>query len=115
MSSEALSELDFRKKAKELFKLLETRADSCDPDLLEVIPGQGGLTILLCKKQKVILSVQAPVKQLWLAVAHKGEAHHFSWMSGQNQWIDDKGRNLELVSTIQKIAKESTGLDFLNL
>jgi iron donor protein CyaY len=109
-----MTEIEFRQKAKALFGVIEKVTESVDPDKLEVIPGQGSLTLVLNKKSKVVLSLQAPVRQMWLALAHKGEAHHFNWNSDQESWFDDKGKNLELKSYLNKVIVEQVGFGIFN-
>ena len=48
--------------------------------------GDGILKITLVDDSKLIVSRQAPVKQLWLAARHGG--FHFNYKD--NQWLDSK-------------------------
>lgn len=48
--------------------------------------GDGILKITLEDESKLIVSRQAPVKQLWLAAKHGG--FHFNYKD--NQWVDSK-------------------------
>lgn len=53
---------------------------------LDLELGDGILKITLVDDSKLIVSRQAPVKQLWLAARHGG--FHFNYKN--NQWLDSK-------------------------
>ena len=59
----------------------ETYGEELDLEL-----GDGILKITLVDDSKLIVSRQAPVKQLWLAARHGG--FHFNYKD--NQWLDSK-------------------------
>jgi len=59
----------------------ETYGEDIDLEL-----GDGILKITLVDDSKLIVSRQAPVKQLWLAARHGG--FHFNYKD--NQWVDSK-------------------------
>lgn len=59
----------------------ETYGEDIDLEL-----GDGILKITLVDDSKLIVSRQAPVKQLWLAAPHGG--FHFNYKD--NQWLDSK-------------------------
>jgi CyaY protein len=59
----------------------ETYGEDIDLEL-----GDGILKITLVDDSKLIVSRQAPVKQLWLAARHGG--FHFNYVN--DQWVDSK-------------------------
>ncbi len=71
-------------------------------DVAEAEYAQGTLAILAGGK-KIILSLQPPVQQIWLAVAAQGVAVHFSWNIDKQQWFDDKERGLELLFFLEQV------------
>ncbi len=97
------TDLDYRKKAKELFEKWENKFLNHDPDEIEANLTQGSLVFVLKQKNKVILSMQPPLKQIWLAVAHKGIALHFDWDAGSQAWIDDKTKSIELENYLSNL------------
>ena len=97
------TDLEYRKKAKELFEKWENKFLNHDPDEIEANLTQGSLVFVLNQKNKVILSMQPPLKQIWLAVAHKGIALHFDWDPGSRTWMDDKTKAIELESYLSNL------------
>lgn len=112
MTQQALSETEFRANLDMLFKRIQAAFDAVDPDDAECEVQFGALTVLLPrKKSKVILSAQPSVRQLWMAVASRGIAHHFDWDLASGKWLDDKGRGIEVESYFKTLLKEEMGAD----
>jgi hypothetical protein len=53
------------------------------------------------------------VRQVWLALAAKGIAHHFNYIADRNVWVDDKGKNIELLSFLKGYFLEAAGLNLV--
>ena len=70
----------------------------------------GALTIVLSDGSRLILSMQPSVRQIWLALAAKGTAYHFS-LNSNGKWLDDKGREIELLNFLKNYFRESCGID----
>lgn len=98
----AMDDVEYRKKASGLFENITRHFDDIDPDVAEAEYAQGTLSILAGGK-KIILSLQPPVQQIWLAVAAQGVAVHFSWNAEKQQWLDDKDRGLELLFFLEQV------------
>ncbi len=81
-----------------------------DPDLAECVQSLGSMTVTFSDQSRCILSAQPSVRQLWLALASKGIAHHFNWDSASQKWMDDKGKGIELLSYLENVFQESAGL-----
>ena len=107
--TQEMTESEFRQLAKAVYDRVEAPFDAIDPDEVECEVAQGALTIMLANGQKWILSQQPPVRQLWLAVASRGQAHHFNYRDGQ--WLDDKGQGLELLSYLAQLLGEEAGVE----
>jgi iron donor protein CyaY len=105
-SMELMSEIEFRKKNKELFQKIEIAFDKIDPDWVEVNVSQGSMVLVLEKKVKIIVSLQVPVRQIWLALAHRGEAHHFDWDPSTKTWVDDKTGKLKFPDYLEQSIKD---------
>lgn len=104
-------EADYRKRIQELFDSVEKALEQIDPDLAECEQTLGSLIITLGDQSKCILSVQPSVRQLWLALASRGTAYHFSLEEASGRWIDDKGQNIELITFLERFLKESAGIE----
>lgn len=107
-----LQENEYRQRIQEVFDRIQRAFADVDPDVAECEESFGSLTIRLSDGSRCILSAQPSVRQLWLAVASKGVAFHFNYMPESASWVDDKGRDIELLSYLQEYLKDFTGLDF---
>jgi iron donor protein CyaY len=105
------SETEYRKRIQEVFDVIEQAFDDVDPDVAEAEQALGAMTLTFSDRSRCILSAQPSVRQLWLALASKGTAYHFNWDASKQQWIDDKGRNIELISFLESYLSEKTGVD----
>jgi CyaY protein len=103
-----LDEKTYRKMVSDAFERILKVFDSVDPDVAEAELGQGTLTIL-ARGQKLILSPQPPVRQIWLAAAALGRAVHFSWNESAKKWLDDKGQGLELFRYTEEVLEKTAG------
>ncbi len=104
------TEKDYRNVVDKVFKHLAHCFDAVDPDVVEYEYSQGAVSIVFSGGAKCILSTQPSVRQLWLAVVSKGLGLHFDYNSSQDSWFDDKGKNIELLSYLEDLVFESTGL-----
>lgn len=105
----ALNEVEFRKKIQETFDRIERALVDEDPDQVECENSHGSLTLRVSDGSRCILSAQPSVRQLWLALAARGTAHHFGYEPLSGTWTDDKGQGLEVLTLIEKYIVESTG------
>jgi iron donor protein CyaY len=107
----AISEVEFRRRVQATFDRIEGALSEIDPDLAECDQSLGTLVILFRDGSRCILSVQPSVRQLWLALASRGTAHHFDLDVSDGSWKDDKDRGLELLDCLGSVLKEATGLE----
>jgi iron donor protein CyaY len=105
-----MEETEYRTKIKSLFDHVSLALDPVDPDLLECENNQGSLTLKFANQSRCILSAQPSVKQLWMAVASHGVAHHFNFDSKSQEWRDDKTGQIEPLHFLENLIKEQTGL-----
>ena len=96
-----MDEKTYRMLVKDVYAHVEHAFDSIDPDLVEVEPGMGTLS-LVAKRGKTILSTQPSVRQLWLAIAAQGVAVHFKYDETRRAWLDDKGEGRELYAFLEQ-------------
>ncbi len=106
-----MSESELRSLAKGIFDRIQAGFDEVDPDIAECEESQGSLSIELSDGAKWILSVQPPVRQLWLAVASIGRAFHFNYDPAAKTWHDAKDTQVELLSYLQQLLREQAELD----
>lgn len=106
----AWDEGDYRKKVQETLSRIEKAFADVDPDVAECEVSLGAMTITLADGSRLILSQQPSVRQIWLALAAKGTAYHFSYGAARDQWLDDKGRGVELISFVKQYFQEACGL-----
>ena len=107
--TESMTETEFRELARAAYDQIEAPFEDIDPDLIECTVAQGALTLTLPNGARWVLSQQPPVRQLWLAVASLGKAHHFNYDSQRKVWLDDKGEGLELKSYLAGLIKTHAG------
>jgi CyaY protein len=108
---EQMTESELRARAKTIFDRIQAAFEDVDPDIAECEESLGSLTIQLADGAKWILSVQPPVRQLWLAVASIGRAFHFTFDPASESWHDAKGEGIELMSYLRELLKDEAGLD----
>jgi iron donor protein CyaY len=104
-------EAQYRSVMKSTLDRVERAFDDVDPDVAECNVQFGALSIVFPNGQKLILSSQPSVQQLWMAVASKGIAYHFNFDRPSGEWLDDKGMGIEPLTFLVKFLKESVGLD----
>jgi iron donor protein CyaY len=105
-----MNEADYRRKVQQSMDRIEKAFADVDPDVAECEYSFGSLTITSSDRSRLILSTQPSVRQIWLALAAKGIAHHFNYVEEKDQWFDDKGKNVELLSFLRGYFKDSAGL-----
>ena len=107
-----MQEGDYRRLIQELFDRVEKALDRAevDPDVLEVDQSQGALTLRFGSGARCILSAQPSVRQLWMAVAARGEAFHFVFDPAQGKWLDDKGRGIDPLTYLASYIQEAVGI-----
>ncbi len=103
-----MDESSYRKKVDELLGRLDKSFENVDPDLAESEYSQGTLVITFRQGQKLILSPQTPLRQIW--AAFRDRAWHFGWDQASGRWLDDRGQGEELVGLVVRLAREQAGV-----
>ena len=111
MSEQQMSESELRANAQQIYSRISAAFDEVDPDVAECEESLGSLSIVLADGAKWILSVQPPVRQMWLAVASIGRAFHFNFDPATESWRDDKDNGIELLSYLEGLLKKVANLD----
>jgi CyaY protein len=96
----------YRARIDETLKHIDAAFEDVDPDLAESDYAQGSLIITFKQAHKLILSPQAPLRQLW--VAFRDRAWHLNDEGGR--WIDDRGQGVELLALIADLTKQNAGV-----
>lgn len=104
------SESLYRSRIQAVYQTLEKALDQIDPDVAEVQLSQGSLSIQFSDQSKCILSAQPSVRQLWVALASLGRAHHFNYTDATQTWQDDKDPKIELYSFLEDFISRQTQL-----
>jgi CyaY protein len=104
-----MSETAYRHRVDELFSRLDAAFAAVDPDLAESEYAQGTLVVTFRQAHKLILSPQAPVRQIW--AAFRDRAWHFSLDEASGRWLDDKGQGVEIVALVARLAREHAGVE----
>lgn len=103
-----LDEKTYRHILDDTFAHIDRAFDSVDPDVAEVSIGQGTLTITFPGNQRLMLTPQPSPRQLW--VAFRDRAWHFDWNATSSRWLDDRGQQIEALSLIEDLTKQTTSL-----
>ncbi len=106
-----MEEKEYRAFVDKTFKTIELAFDGVDPDIAEFEFSQGAVTILFKDKSRCILSTQPSVRQIWLAAASRGVAHHFNYDPQSGAWLDDKGKGVVLTEYLKILVRESVGVE----
>ncbi len=102
-----MDDAEFSIAAGHLFKRVVKAVDAADPDVLEADSTGDMVTVVATKTgEKVIINTQRAVRQIW--VAGKGAGLHFSF-SVNNQWLDDKGKGVELLAWVEECVEAASG------
>jgi len=101
-------EKSYRQVVDDVFTRIDRAFEDVDPDIAECSVSQGTLTIIFFEKTRFIVSPQTPVRQIW--VAYLDSAWHFD-LNNRGLWRDDKGRDVELFSLIERTTKSVGGLE----
>lgn len=114
MQSPSMPEAEFRKRVQSTFDGIVAAFDDVDPDVAECEAAFGSVTISFVDRSRCILSVQPSVRQIWLALASLGTAHHFSLQRvgdpARDAWVDDKDPTIELLSRLEQVLQQKAGL-----
>jgi CyaY protein len=107
MKSEAMmGESEYRQRVDDAMRSIDIAFEDIDPDLAESDYTQGSLVVTLRQALKLIVSPQAPVRQIW--VAFRDRAWHLSLTDGR--WLDDHGGGVELFTLVASIVLEHAGV-----
>lgn len=103
----------YRQRVDEALAKLDKAFENVDPDLAESDFSQGTLVITFKQAHKLILSPQAPLRQIW--AAFRDRAWHFGLDSAsagdRGCWMDDRGQGIELFALVASLAREHASVE----
>ena len=102
-----LGESEYRHQVDEAMRRIDAAFEEIDPDLAESDYAQGSLVVTFRQTRKLIVSPQAPVRQVW--VAFRDRAWHLNQTEGR--WLDDRGAGVELFALVGSIVRDETGIE----
>ena len=109
----SISEVEFHELVDSTQRNLEDLLEDTDLDF--DLENSGGILTIICENQsQVIVSRQAPLKQLWVAARSGG--FHFDFDSSQRAWVEVNSQQT-LAEHLQAIFidQAQTTLDFSSL
>jgi len=101
-----MAESEYRQRVDETLRRVDSAFEDIDPDLAESDYAQGSLVVTFRQALKLIVSPQAPVRQIW--VAFRDRAWHLNFTDGR--WLDERGGGVELFGLVASIAREHAGI-----
>lgn len=105
-----MDEKEYRALVLSEFRKIEKAFEDVDPDQAEFEHSQGAVTIIFRDGSKLLLSQQPSVRQIWVAAATLGIAHHFGYDAGRGAWLDDKGKGVELLDFVCAQVERAAGV-----
>jgi CyaY protein len=99
----------YQKLADATFRRIGDVFEDVDPEAVDCEIAGDVITLTFADGKRCIVNTQRPTHQIWLAA--NARAWHFSYDDGKRAWLDDKGQGNELFATIQRVVKESAGID----
>lgn len=104
-----MTEPEYRLAVDRLLSRLDAAFAEVDPDLAESDYAQGTLVVTFRQGPRLIISPQAPVRQIW--AAFRDRAWHFGFDQATGRWLDDRGRGVEIVALVASLAREHGGVE----
>ena len=110
-----IDESAYQHLADAAFRRIETAFKDVDPDDVDCERAGDVVTLTLKGGRKCVVNTQRPTRQIWLAA--NARAWHFGWDDAAKTWVDDKGQvngdgsKVELFGSLQRIVRESSGLE----
>ncbi|QDL55796.1 iron donor protein CyaY [Rhodoferax aquaticus] len=104
-----MTDAEFMDRAEALLNGIETNCDRLNEEMDVDLDNQrigNMLTITFSNRSQVILNLQKPLQEVWLAARSGG--YHFRWVA--TGWEDSKGLG-SLPSILARCASEQAGRD----
>lgn len=106
----AINELEFQNIVDDVQRQIEEVIDDAGLDI--DYENTGGVLTLTCEDgSAIIISRQAPLKQLWLAT--RGGGYHFDYDTASETWLDSRsGKSLNRILADAVMQQAGEEIDF---
>ncbi len=102
-----MTDIEFQDRAEAALQAVETSCDrindATDADIDNQRTG-GMITLVFANKSQIVINLQKPLQEIWLAA--KSGGYHYKFSSGY--WNDTKGQG-EFFSSLSRYASEQSG------
>jgi len=102
-----MTDLEYLDRAEHLLKSVEAGCDRINDDSDAAIDNQrtgGMVTLTFANRGQIIVNLQKPLHEVWLAARASGFCYRFS----QGRWVDTKDGS-EFFATLSRCASEQAG------
>ncbi len=102
-----MTDPEFMDRAESVLKAVEACCDRINDETDADIDNQrvgGMITLVFANKSQIVINLQKPLHEIWLAARSGG--YHYKF--GSNAWQDTKG-NGEFFENLSRFASEQTG------
>jgi CyaY protein len=102
-----MTDLEFLDRAEIVLKAVEACCDRINEDTEADIDNQrvgGMITLVFDNKSQIVINLQKPLHEIWLAA--KSGGYHYKFSS--DAWLDTKGQG-EFFSSLSRYASEQAG------
>ena len=103
-----MTDLEFLDRAESLLRALEQQCDRLNDDTDADIDNQrvgGMITLTFSNRSQIIVNLQKPLHEVWLAA--KSGGYHYKFKEGQ--WQDTKGQG-EFFENLSRFATAQSGV-----
>jgi CyaY protein len=104
-----MDERTFQELAGAALRKIGDALETVDSDLVDFDSAGDVVTLTLRHGRKCVVNTQRAARQIW--VAANARAWHFSWDPSAGKWFDDKGGGNELLATVARIVRDTSGVD----
>lgn len=104
-----MTDSEFMDVAERALKAIETSCDRVNDETQADIDNQrtgGMVTLVFANRSQIIINLQKPLHEIWLAAKCGG--FHYQFVDGS--WIDTKGHG-ELFASLSRYASEQSGIE----
>lgn len=101
-----MTDTEFLDRAESLLKAVEAGCDRINDETEADIDSQrvgGMVTLVFSNKSQIVINLQKPLHEVWLAARSGGYHYKFS----SNQWSDTKGQG-EFFASLSRYASEQS-------
>ena len=101
-----MTDLEYQNLAESVLKAIEMTCDRLNDETDVDIDNQrtgGMVTLVFSNRSQIIINLQKPLQEIWMAA--KAGGFHYKFSSGQCQWTDTKDAS-EFFANLSRYASE---------